>query len=143
MYNYSYGDTYSAAESAANSFAGSAIWLLISLIIAIIGGIVVYFVFFKPDKELPNKFLNWCKEFFCFRKMLVEDMLKVIYTILAIFITLGSFSFITVNFVTFLLVLILGNILLRLGFELSLINIMIWKNTNDINKKLKTNKKED
>ena len=143
---YTYEPGYSGFESsisqATNSAAGIGIWTIISLVIAIIGGIVVYYVFFKPDKDMPNKFLTWLKDFFNFHKMLVEDMLKVIYIVLAIFITLASFSLIAVNFVSFLLVLILGNLILRLIFEFSLINIMIWKNTNDINKRLKTSKKD-
>ena len=141
-YNPGYSTGLDSMNQAANTAAGMGIWTIISLVIAVIGGIVVYYVFFKPDKSMPNKFLTWLKDFFNFHKMLVEDMLKVIYIVLAIFITLASFSLIAVNFVSFLLVLILGNLILRLVFEFILINIMIWKNTNDINKRLKTSKKD-
>ena len=143
---YSYNPGYSSVESSMNQTValatGIGIWVIISLVIAIVGGIVVYYVFFKPDKNMPNKFLEWIKDFFNFHKMLVEDMLKVIYIVLAVFITLASFALIPLNFISFLLVLILGNLILRIMFEFSLINIMIWKNTNDINKRLKTSKKD-
>ena len=144
MYTYdqNYSSGLNTVNQAANTAAGMGIWVIISLVIAVIGGIIVYFLFFKPDKDMPNKFLTWLKDFFNFHKMLVEDMLKIIYIVLAIFITLASFSLIAVNFVSFLLVLILGNLILRLMFEFSLINIMIWKNTTDINKRLKTSKKD-
>ena len=119
---YTYDTDYSGLESsmnqAANTAAGMGIWVIISLVIAIIGGIVVYFVFFKPDKDMPNKFLTWLKDFFNFHKMLVEDMLKIIYIVLAIFITLASFSLIAVNFVS--LILWFGKILTILTKDLKL-----------------------
>ena len=69
--------------------------------------------------------------------MLIEDLLKTTYIVLAIFITLYSFALIAVNFLAFILTITLGNVILRLVYEASLILIMIWKNTNDINKSLK------
>ena len=69
--------------------------------------------------------------------MLIEQILKISYLFFAIFITLGSFSLIGYSFIAFLLLLIVGNLVLRIIFELILMAVMIWKNTNDINKKLK------
>ena len=69
--------------------------------------------------------------------MLIEPILKVSYIILAIFITLYSFNMITVSFISFLLTLVLGNIVLRLIYEWCLVLIMIWKNTTEINDKTK------
>lgn len=113
------------------------IWTILSLVLAVVGGIVLYFLFFKNDKEIKNPFLAWIKDFFNFHKMLIEDMLKVIYLVLAIYITLISFTYIFVNPLIFFGIIIFGNIGLRLIFELALVNIMIWKNTNEINKKMK------
>ncbi len=129
------------ANEVAEQITGIAIWTIVSLVLAVVGGIVVYFVFFKSDKPMPNKFLESVRSFFNFQTMLIEDMLKVVYIVLAFFITLISFSFITVNFFSFILTLVLGNILLRIAFELGLIKIMIWKNTNEINKKIKKQEK--
>ena len=142
MHSYSYSQGSYDLDSVNSLATGIEVWMIISLVVAIIGGIVVYYVFFKPDKHMPNKFLTWLKDFFNFRKMLVEDVLKVIYIILATYITLVSFSFIFVDVVSFLSTLILGNIVLRLMFEFILITIMIWKNTTDINNKLKNNKED-
>ena len=69
--------------------------------------------------------------------MLIEDLLKIIYLILAIFITLYSFELIRESFIAFIFTLLIGNLVLRLIFESILVNIMIWKNTNEINKKMK------
>ena len=120
---------------------GVLVWSIVSLILAIIGAIVGYFLFLKPDKKVDNKFLAWVKEFFNFKKMVIEDLLKIFYAFTAIFITLSSFSLISVSFFSFIMFLIFGNLLARITFEASLILIMIWKNTNDINKKIKKESK--
>ena len=121
------------------SYAGDGlvIWSAVSLILAIIGAIIGYFVFVKPDKPQENKCLAWLKDFFSFKKMLIEDLLKICYAFAAIYITLTSFGFISASFLLFLGWLVIGNLIARLIYEASLILIMIWKNTNDINKKLK------
>lgn len=116
---------------------GDFVWTIVSLVLAIVGAIVGYFLFLKPDKKQDNKYLEWIKDFFNFKKMLIEDLLKIIYAFVAIFITLSSFALIRVSFFAFLIQLVAGNLIARVGFEASLILIMIWKNTNDINKKLK------
>ena len=62
--------------------------------------------------------------------------------IVAIYITLSSFSLISISFIGFLLQLTLGNLLARIGFEFSLLLLTICKNTTEINDKLSKSKKE-
>ena len=131
MYDYDY------MTNTASSIQGSFVWYIIAAVLAVIGGIVIYFLFVRTDKKEDNKYLAWFKDFANFKKMLIEPILKVTYLILAIFITLYSFGLIGVSFVAFLLTLTLGNILLRLVYETTLILLMIWKNTTEINKKMK------
>lgn len=131
MYDYNY------MTNTTSSIQGSIVWFIIAAVLAVIGGIVIYFLFVKTDKKEDNKYLAWFKDFANFKKMLIEPILKVTYLILAIFITLYSFGLIGVSFVAFLLTLTLGNILLRLAYETTLILLMIWKNTTEINKKMK------
>ena len=131
MYDYDY------MTNTTSSIQGSIIWFIIAAVLAVIGGIVIYFLFVRTDKKEDNKYLAWFKDFADFKKMLIEPILKVTYLILAIFITLYSFGLIGVSFVAFLLMLTLGNILLRLAYETTLILLMIWKNTTEINKKMK------
>ena len=92
---------------------------------------------YSVNIKLENKFLIWLKEFLSFKKLLIETILKVTYVILAIFITLTSFNMIGTSFFGFLLYLIIGNVVLRIIYESSLIILMIWKNTSEINKKMK------
>ena len=131
MYDYNY------MTNTTSSIQGSIVWFIIAAVLAVIGGIVIYFLFVRTDKKEDNKYLAWFKDFANFKKMLIEPILKVTYLILAIFITLYSFGLIGVSFVAFLLTLTLGNILLRLAYETTLILLMIWKNTTEINKKMK------
>lgn len=130
MYNYNYYNTTS-------SLADTGVWSIISIVLAIVGGIIAYFLFLKSDKKFDNKFLLWLKDFADFKTMLIEPILKVTYLILAIFITLVSLGLIGKSFVGFILTLTLGNIVLRIIYEASLILLMIWKNTTEINKKMK------
>lgn len=131
MYDYySYNSTI---ETASNT----AVWGIIALVLAVIGGILVYVLFVKRNKQETNKYLAWAKEFLDFKKLCIEPILKVCYLILAIYITLMSFGLIGTSFLAFILTLTLGNIALRVLYELSLMLIMICKNTTEINKKLK------
>ena len=85
-------------------------------------------------------------DFVTFKKLILEDILKILYIIVAIYITLSSLGLISTSFVLFLVQLVFGNIIARIGFEFSLLMITICKNTTEINDKLKQNivpKKEE
>ena len=132
MYDFDY-----YTPSISSSAAGSIVWTIVSVVLAIIGGIIAYVLFVNKDIKLENKFLIWLKELLSFKKLLIETILKVTYVILAIFITLTSFNMIGTSFFGFLLYLIIGNVVLRIIYESSLIILMIWKNTSEINNKMK------
>lgn len=111
------------------------IWGLIALILAIVGGILVYFLFVKAKTTPKNKFAKWLKDFLAFKIMWIEGILKVVYYCLTIFVILISFGFLGMGangFLTFLIVLVLGPILIRLAYEMTIMFIMVWKNTKII-----------
>ncbi len=112
--------------------ADAGIWLIIAAIIALVGGILVHFLFVKGKNEPKNKFLIWLKDFLAFKIMWIETLLKVIYCIATIYVVLASFSMISFSFLSFLAMLILGPIVLRLAYEACMILIMIWRNTQEI-----------
>lgn len=116
---------------------GSAVWNLVSLILALVGCFLVYFMFVKKDNVLGNKFLSWLRDFLNFDVMLIESILKIVYIFLVIFITLSSFSLISISFISFILSLVVGNLAVRIIYEMILIMVMIWKNTSEIRKNLK------
>lgn len=132
MYTYgSYGSSYGLLN------AGSDVWSIIALVLAIIGAFLAYFLFVKPNKTYPQKFVNWLRSFLNFNEMLIEPILKVTYIFIALFITLISFNFISVSFPYFLLFLIGGNLMARVAYEAAMMMVGIWKNTKEINKKMK------
>lgn len=127
---------YGYGSSSAN---GAMIWMIISLVLAVIGGIVLYFtVFGKANENKFTGFMKWLYDFVTFRKMILESLLRVIYIIVAIYITLSSFALISTSFVGFLGMLVLGNLIARITFEFSLILLTICKNTTEINSKMKS-----
>jgi len=131
MYS-SYGSRSASALS-----TGNAVWIIISAVVAVIGGIVLYFTFLnKSNDGKYTKFLGWMYDFLTFKKMCIEHVLKILYLILAIFITLGSFALISSSFVAFLATLVIGNIVARLTYELMLLALVICRNTTEINEKL-------
>lgn len=112
-------------------------WTIVALVLSIVGGILAYILFVKKDVKIENKFLIWFKSFLDFKEMLIETILKVTYIVLAIFITLLAFKLISVSFMGFLVSLVFGNLMLRLIYEASLMFVMIWRNTSEINNKMK------
>ena len=85
--------SYARSASTMNSVASSAIWIIVSLVLAIVGGIVLYFTFLKKDNEGKyTGFLGWMYDFLTFKKLTIENVLKILYLICAIFVTLSSFA---------------------------------------------------
>ena len=118
-------------------------WIIISAVIAIFGGIFAYFMFVaNKDSEKYTGGVAWLHSFLNFKKLFIEGILKVMYLVTALFITLSSFSFISVSIASFFLYLIVGNVVARISYELLLMLITIVNNTTDINRKLPEPKKE-
>ena len=126
---------YSTKSLVTTSSASSSmgVWSIVSLVLAIIGGIVLYFLFTsKKNKGEFKGFVAWLHSFLRFDKMMIEAIIKILYLILAIFITLASFELIGTNFLLFILTLTLGNVFIRIIFEFSILGIQLWKNTTEI-----------
>ena len=131
-------NTY-GGSSTTDAMAGAGIWTIIAAILAIVGGILVYFLFVKSKTEPKGKFAKWLKDFLAFKVMWIEPILKVVYYIATIFIILFSFTFLAlggVGVLSFFMCLILGPIAVRLAYEMTMMFIMIWRNTRDIAEKV-------
>ena len=121
-----------------NSAIGSSAWLIASVVLAIVGGILVYFLFLSKKNEGKfTGFIGWLYDFLSFKKMFLETLLKVTYLILAIYITLSSFALIGTSFLGFLMTLVIGNLIVRITYEFSLLLLVICRNTTDIAKNMK------
>lgn len=119
------------------SFTGTEVWIIISCILAIFGGIALYVLYLNPDNE-KNVKENILKlhQFFNFKITIIQPILKILYLITAIAITLSSFAYIGTNFFKFLFILVFGNVALRITFEVLLLLITLTNNVSDINKKI-------
>ena len=131
--------SYSGLTGLTGTMAGAGIWLIIASILAIIGGILVYFLFVRSKTEPKGKFAKWLKDFLSFKVMWIEPILKVVYYVATIFVILYSFTFFGMfnilggmALLYWLLVLVLGPILVRIAYEMTMMFIMIWRNTRDI-----------
>lgn len=122
-----------------SSFSGYAVWSIVALILAVIGGVLAYFLFVKGNLKLSDK-LKKLKNLLDFKVMLIEPILKILYLISTIFVILISFNLISVNFISFLLTLILGPVVIRIAYEGMLILVMIWKNTKSISENTSNSK---
>ncbi len=126
-----------------NTSSVDSTWIVISAVIAIFGGLFAYFMFVaNKESDKYTGFVAWLHGFLNFKKLFIAGILKVMYIISAIFITLSSFSFISVSIASFFLYLILGNVIARISYELLLMIITIVNNTTEINRKLPELKKE-
>ena len=124
----------------AKSFSISEVWVIISILLAVIGGIFIFTTYFGKDKEKEytgNRKVLY--DFLNFKITIIEPIFRVLYLIIAIAISLCSFSYITTNFFQFIGTLVFGNVVLRLFFELLLLTLGLFKDVSEINSKLKKN----
>lgn len=127
-----YDALYNVAVSAPEGFA---IWTGIACILAVVGGILTYFLFVKSKNDPKSRFTKWLKDFLSFKIMWIEPILKCVYYIATIATILISFGFLglgSYGILIFFLTLIFGPIFIRLMYEITMMFIMIWRNTRDI-----------
>ena len=135
MYNYGVTTGYNAPTPSVSG--GALIWMIIALVIAVIGGICLYFTVFSKKNEGKYKgFMAWLYDFVKFKKMCAATILKITYMIFAIWMTLGSFAVIT-SPLLFFGILIIGNLVLRVMYEFSLVLLSIHENVVELNGKTK------
>ncbi len=127
--------------------AGADIFLVLLYLVAIVGGIILYFTFLSDKNE--GKYIGWKGEVYnllSFRKLCIESVLKLFYTItvcviciVALIVLFGGFSS-SLSFGSSLggclAILIFGNLGVRIVYELLLLMVLICKNLFEINKKL-------
>jgi hypothetical protein len=119
--------------------AGLIAGMIVSLVLAVAGGVFLYVWFMaKSNAHRFTGFLGWLYGFLHFKTLLIEILLKLLYLIAAIYVTLMAFvNLFSGSFSGFLLYLLAGNLAVRIGFEFSLLLIQIFHNTAEINKKMK------
>ena len=118
---------------------GDVVWLLLAMILAGIGSVLIYALFVKTKTDPKGKFAKWLKDFLSFKTMWIESLMKMLYYATTIFVMLFSFIYLGkfkamggMAFFMFLANFILGPIIIRLIYEMTMMFIMIWRNTRDI-----------
>ena len=132
MYTYTYDDPMLISTNTVSSGNPAAIWTIIAAVLALVGGILTYFLFVKSKTEPKGRFVKWLKDFLSFKTMWIEPLMKIVYYVLTIFVVLGAFAYIATDAITFFAMLIGGPIVVRLSYELVMMFIMIWRNTQTI-----------
>lgn len=124
-------------SDATKSFSISEVWIIISVLLAVIGGIFLFTTYFSKDKE--NEYTGLKKvlyDFVNFKFTIIEPIFRVLYLIIAFALTLSSLSLITTNFFEFIALIVFGNIIVRITFELLLLTLKLFKDVSEINEKI-------
>ena len=132
----SYGSSSLLTSGSSSSNMGVA--MIVALICAIVGSILVFVLFLrKENAKNYTGFVKWLYNFLQFNTLCIDAILKFTYLFLAIFITILSFGLISVSFLSFIIVLILGNLGLRVAYEMTMLVILIHRNVRELNEKTK------
>ena len=108
----------------------AAVASLIIGVIAIILGILIYVLFMRQkNSSISNGNAKKLHNFLNFKVFVLPELVKITYVILAIYLTIYSFVLIPTSFGLFLLVLIFGNVLLRISYEVMMLLFRIEENT--------------
>lgn len=119
-----------------SNITGQLIWTIIAIVISIVGGIALYFtVFSKKNDEKYKGVMSIVYNLVHFKYFVIDDIFRILYIISVLFITLYSFSFI--GKWQFLVILVGGNLLLRISYEFMMLFMELCHNVRNISNKTK------
>ena len=132
---YDYGSYYRSTDPTP--------FLVISLVAALAATILL-FVLVLPDKKRPtlNGFFKGIADIFNFRTLLIEKIVKFLYTFMTIFAVLMGFFMLFMQqygqslALRGLFIMLISPIVIRLFFEITMMAILLVKNVIEINNKL-------
>ena len=136
-----YGSGSSVSSTSSSSFNNIEPGVMIvAAIIALIVAIFVFIFVVQRKKAFRGRFAKWLREFLNFRSILISGIIKFVYVFLAVFLTIMGFvvmfqgkdDTVLPMIGAGLLIIIVGNILLRITMELTMAMIVVWGNTSDI-----------
>lgn len=130
-YPYAYNYSYSYG-------LGQGTVVIIALLVAIILAVVLNFTFMSKKNE--GKYtgtLGKLYDFLCFNKLYAEKILKLVYIVSAAVVTVMCIiTMFFVNFFAGLLTGVIGNVIMRVAYELIMMFIILCRRTVSIDKKL-------
>lgn len=113
----------------------------VSLILALIGTILLA-ILVIPEKRRDslNSFFKAIADICNFKQLIIEKILKFLYTFLSLYIIVIGFFTMFSGYdgmvLSGLLTMILGPVIIRIAYELIMMTVLLVKNVIDINKKL-------
>ena len=136
-----YGSTVDIIDSvpkATTAASNATVALIVALVCAIVGSILVFVLFLRKDNESKyTGFVKWLYNFLQFNTLTIDIILRFTYLFLAIFISVLAIATIGSGFLSSLLILVIGNLILRVCYEFSMLVILIHRNVRELNEKTK------
>lgn len=124
--------------------------IILGLIVAIVAIVVLYLKVLpsEVDGKLNNKFLQFLHDYFHFKKLYIESVLRFLFAFATVLtVSFGFFLLISFEttfwgdtqsyFLPGLLLIVLGPIVLRVTYELLMMVILLVQSVISINDKLK------
>lgn len=149
MYNdYDLSDLFSGVQSNMHSTSGAMqgimIWTIVAAVIAIVGSIMIYFLFIKSKSNFKGA-LKTLRDYLSGDMIHIESLAKMFYYAALVYVILSSINNLIMIgiggvdvgmcILSFFAQLLLGPIVVRLVFEIVMMFIRIWKNTENLKKK--------
>lgn len=136
-----YGSTADIIDSVPKATTASSnvtVALIVALVCAIVGSILVFVLFLRKENESKyTGFVKWLYNFLQFNTLTIDIILRFTYLFLAIFISVLAIATIGSGFLSSLLILVIGNLILRVCYEFSMLVILIHRNVRELNEKTK------
>ena len=130
--------TYPFSQSYGYYYSSNLEAVGVAILVAMILAVVFYFTFLNKKNE--GKFKGFAAKvynFFNFNKFYVEDVLRLIYVISVALLLVVSLAVIfSASFIGGLLLLVLGNVAMRIGYELIMMFIILCRKTVSVDKRL-------
>ena len=110
------------------------------VVISFIAALVIFILLVERKKAPRSRFLSWLREYLNFRSIMIGGLIKFVYLFSAIILTAFGIVIMCSGRDEMMLpmlgagfaVLVLGNIILRLLLELTMMIIGMWENTSDM-----------
>ena len=115
----------------------SAFLPLLALVVIIAGGLALYFLFGAKNHEKPlAPGVQKLHDALTFRTLFTEKLLRALYCIAVCALAIWSFILLFSNFLGAILLFVIGNVAVRICFELTLVLLILCRNTQEINQKM-------
>lgn len=117
---------------------------IVITIISILAALVIYFIFVVDDREKYKGFLGFLHKFANFNVLILEELLRISYIVVFVYIILKSITLLLTGHVAqSLVLLIFTSIGVRILYEVLLTFLIISRNIREINEKTPGKPRDD